>query len=101
VSERLDSIFIRERSLFNRKLTLQTEVQDWAVSLEPFALQSDLVHDNSLLEVDLVVGFQGSVVLESGHSFLSVTFWHGFLEEVDQSIGEVSEAPGFENIHFD
>jgi len=92
VDKRFDSLLIWECSLSTWQHALDTTGKDRAVSLEPFALQSDLVHHNSLLEVDLVVGFQGSVVLESGHSFLSVTFWHGFLEEVRQAIGKVGEA---------
>jgi len=92
MSKGLDTIFIRERSLFDRKLTFDTVRQHWTVSFEAFALQGDLVHDHTLLEVDLVVRFQGTVILESGHSLLGVTLWHCFLEEVDKSIGKIGEA---------
>jgi len=96
VSKRFDTIFIRECSLLHWKLTFDTVRQDRAVSLETFTLKGDLVHDDSLLEVDFVVGLEGSVVLESSHSFLGVTFGHCFLEEVDKTVGKVGET--FESI---
>ena len=94
MSKRFDTIFIVEHSFLGRQLTLDAPTEDGTVGLETFTLQGDLVHDDSFLEVDLVVGFQGSVVLESRHSFLGVSFRHGFLEEVHQAVGEVGEAPG-------
>merc|ERR1711962_131975 len=96
VSKRFDTIFIRECSLLHWKLTFDTVRQDRAVGLESFTLKGNLVHDDSLLEMDFVVGLQGSVVLESGYSFLGVTFGHCFLEEVDKTVGKVGET--FESI---
>jgi len=91
MSKRLDSIFIRERSLFDGKLTFDTVRQHRTVRLESLSLKGDFVHDDTLLEVDFVVGFEGAVILESGHSLLGVTLGHGFLEEVDQTVGKVGE----------
>jgi len=92
MSKRFDTVFIRERPLLARKLTFDASGEDGTVGLESLSLQRDLVHDDSLLEVDLVVGFQSSVILESGHTFLGVSFRHRFLEEIDQTVGEVGEA---------
>jgi len=92
MSKGFDTVFVRERPLLARKLTLDATGEDGTVGLESLPLQSDLVHDDSLLEVDLVVGFQSSVILESRHAFLGVSFRHRFLEEVDQTVGKVGEA---------
>jgi len=87
-----DTLFVRESSFGSRQHALDATGEDGTVGLESLSLQRDLVHDDSLLEVDLVVGFQSSVILESGHTFLGVSFRHRFLEEVGETVGEVGEA---------
>jgi len=91
VDEGFDTLFVGEGSLRCGQHALDATGQDGTVGLESFTLKGDLVHDHALLEVDFVVGLEGSIVLESSHSFLGVSFGHGFLEEVGQAVGKVDE----------